>query len=127
MKCLSLFCVACVALVAQGGSDLFTSVMDLRELFGHEQEMKIELGKYLELENARLEKIKEFFHSLPNSDSSAIEYIKGPVNSFAILKRTRRDWDSRLADLVYEDNTHGENVPQGTIGHVLTSLTTNIQ
>ena len=110
MKWLSLYCVACVALVAQSGNDLFASVMDLRELYGHEQEMKIELEKYIKLENARLDKIEHFYNSLPASDSSAVEYIKGPVNSFSILKRTRRDWDSKLADLVYEDNTHGKLV-----------------
>ena len=110
MKWLVVFCVACVALVARGGNDLFTSVMDLRELFGHEQDMKIELKKYIELEDQRLGKIKAFYDSLPETHSSAVEYIKGPVNSFSILKRSRRDWDSSLADLVYEDNSHGKCV-----------------
>ncbi|KAI6656398.1 Prolyl 4-hydroxylase subunit alpha [Oopsacas minuta] len=103
---LSLFCFVCVSIVAHGGNDLFTSVMDLRELYGHEQEMKSVLKKYLDSEENKLKKIREFYESLPNSDNTAIEYIKGPINSFAILKRAKRDWDSKLSDLVYEDNTH---------------------
>ena len=105
---LSLYCVACVAIVAQCGNDLFTSVMDLRELYGHEQDMKTVLKNYLDLEEKRVSKIREFYESLPESDNS-IEYIKGPVNSFSILRRTRREWDSKLSDLVYEDNTHGNH------------------
>ena len=103
----SLYCVACVAIVARCGGDLFASVMDLRELYGHEQDMKTVLKNYLELEEKKLSKIREFYESLPEPGNS-VEYIKGPVNSFSILRRAKREWDSKLADLVYEDNTHGK-------------------
>ena len=102
----SLYCVTCVAIVAQCGNDLFTSVMDLRELYGHEQDMKTVLKNYLDLEEIKISQIREFYESLPDSGNS-IEYIKGPVNSFSILRRTKRIWNTKLADLVYEDNTHG--------------------
>ena len=69
--------------------------------------MKTELKSYLELEQTRLEEIRRFYNSLPGTDSTAVDYIKSPVNSFAILKRTGRDWDSKLTDLVYKDNSHG--------------------
>ena len=59
----------------------------------------------LSLLHCRILEGVESAHSLPRAEPK--EHLYHPTNALMLVQRYHREWDQRVGELVYQDNSHG--------------------
>lgn len=87
------FCVCCVCV----RGEVFTALVEMENLVYREKEMIASVRDYLEEEEARLEKIREFTRKLDRihaviPQGKVENYLGHPTNAYLLIKRFVEEW-----------------------------------
>uniref|UniRef100_A0A0N4ZCK5 procollagen-proline 4-dioxygenase n=1 Tax=Parastrongyloides trichosuri TaxID=131310 RepID=A0A0N4ZCK5_PARTI len=87
-----IFCSFIMFTIISG--DLFTAMVDLENLKAGEQDVGSVIEKYIESEQVRLEKLREFATEYKERamDNKDISYITNPINAYTLIKKMADDW-----------------------------------
>ncbi|XP_039766163.1 prolyl 4-hydroxylase subunit alpha-2 isoform X3 [Ornithorhynchus anatinus] len=101
---------ACLSTCVHVQAEFFTSIGQMTDLIYAEKDLVQSLKEYIQVEEAKLSKIKSWAEKMDlltsKSTSDPEGYLAHPVNAYKLVKRLNTDWLA-LEHLVLEDVTNG--------------------
>lgn len=106
----SLLVLVLSSTVTHSNGELFTAIVDIKDLVYREREMKASFRDYIAMEERRLARIRHFYTKMEESHDLVGEdvgqYLGHPVNSYLLIRRFYKEWPE-MESLVQHDNTEG--------------------
>lgn len=113
----SLLVLTLTLILNRARCEVFTALVDVEQLVYREREMRFTLEQYVNLEQERLTKLKNFLakvnaaHRLVGEDVP--RYLGHPVNSYLEIRRLYKEWPE-AERLIQVDNSEGKCVCKKT-------------
>ena len=100
--------LSCLLLTLPAVGEIFSAVSHMENLVDAELKLSQSLGRYIEVEEARLNRIRTLGRLLSNVSSQANadirRYLGHPVNAYRLLRRFISDWQE-VENLVVQPAT----------------------